>query len=205
MLDRPVRRLLHPTLARIAVALVERGIRPNHLTGAALLLAMVAAGLASRHFVVASVVLWLASRLLDGLDGEAARVADLAEHDRDIGGFYDIIGDFAAYAAIPLGVAVAQPDARLAVAFLLATYYLSGATFLAFSSLAERRGIVTDDRSFQFIGRIAEGTETIIVHTALLAWPGAAQPIAGTFAGVVALSVIERVLTSRRLLRNAPG
>lgn len=203
MLDRPVRRVLQPWLAALVRPLVDRGVRPNHLTVVGLVLAIIAAVLAARQQTVASAAFWLVSRLVDGLDGEAARAAPSSDHDRDLGGFYDIIADFAAYAAVPIGIAVAQADARLAITFLLGTYYLSGSTFLAFSSIAERRSITTDARSFQFIGRLAEGTETIVVTTAMLLWPASAEPIAWVFAGVVGVGVVERVLVARRLVRQA--
>lgn len=211
MLDRPVRRLAQPVLAAVVRPLARSGVRPNHLTAAALFVALVAALLAGTGRWVPAAAAWLASRVLDGMDGELARelrdgeVTPTRPHDPDLGGFLDIMGDFAAYAAVPIGLAVGQPDARLAVAVLLATYYLNGSAFLAFSSIAERRGIRTDERSFQFLGGLAEGTETIAVHTAMLLWPTSAATIAWVFAAVVGLTVVERVVVTARTIRDAPG
>ncbi len=211
MLDRPARRVLRPVLAAVAAPLHRVGVTPNQLTAAALLVALVAAGLAATGETWAAAGAWLASRVLDGLDGALAREAvagggaDGPGHDPDLGGYLDVLGDFTAYAAVPLGVAYAVPEARLAIAVLLGTYYLNGSAFLAFSSIAERRGIQTDDRSFQFLGGLAEGFETIAVHTALLLFPGAAATIAWTFAAVVAVTVVERVVLTARRIRTAPG
>ncbi len=196
---------MRPVLAAMVRPLVAAGLRPDRVTALALLIALAAAGLAAVGQTWTAALLWLVSRVLDGLDGELARgLGPDDPHDADIGGFLDIIGDFVAYAAIPVGIAVAQPDARLALVFLLATYYLNGSAFLAFSSIAERRGISTDSRSFQFIGHLAEGFETIMVHTALLLWPQHAAPVAGVFAVVVGLSAVERVVLAVRTIRNAP-
>jgi len=52
--------------------------------------------------------LWLANRLLDGLDGPTAR----AGTPTDAGGFLDIVADFSVYAGIILGLAIAIPAAR---------------------------------------------------------------------------------------------
>lgn len=65
-----------------------------------------------------------------------------------------------------LGVAVAVPEARLACVMLLFTYYVNGATLLAYSSLAERRRLAArDERGVRFLGGLTEGTETIVVHS----------------------------------------
>lgn len=209
MLDKSVRRVMRPALAAAVRPLAAAGVRPNHLTAAALLVALAAAGLAAAGQTWTAAALWIVSRIVDGLDGELARVAvpqgRSSTHDPDLGGYFDIIGDFAAYAAIPVGVAIAQPDARLAMVFLLATYYLNGSAFLAFSSIAERRGIRTDDRSFQFLGGLAEGTETIVVHALLLLLPQHAAVIGAVFAVVVGATAIERVVITRHRLTTAPG
>src|SRR5216683_2853163 len=91
--------------------------------------------------------LWLANRLLDGLDGPTARAGTAS----DVGGFLDIVADFSIYAGIILGLAVAVPGARLACVALLTAYYISGTAFLALSSLAEgRRQRLGDNRSLRF-------------------------------------------------------
>ena len=94
----------------------------------------------------------------------------------EAGGFLDITADFVVYGASVFGVAVGASSAYDApwwpFALVLLTYYVNGAAFLAFSSIAERTGKQIDDgRSLSFLGRIAEGTETIVVHSVWLIVP----------------------------------
>lgn len=143
--------------------------------------------------------LWLANRAIDGLDGPLARL----EGATDRGGFLDILADFAIYGGFVAAVAVALPDARVACAVLLATYYVNGAAFLALSSLLERRGTdVGDERSLRFVGGLAEGTETIVVHSLFCIFPGAAAVIAWAFAAAVALTAVYRTAVGVRVLRT---
>lgn len=177
MFDVRARRLVGPALDVGGRWLHDRGARAGHITAVGVVVgagACVAAGLASWGLALA---LWLANRALDGLDGAVARREG---GPSAWGGFVDIVADFAVYGGFVVGVAVALPEARLACVVLLATYYLNGATLLAFDAAAERRGVAhaADDRSLRFLGGLAEGTETIVVHSLFCLFPAAAGPIA---------------------------
>ncbi len=142
-------------------------------------------------------MLWLASRLLDGLDGAVARLTQATER----GGYLDLVGDFAVYAGFVVAVAISVPAARLACVVLLFAYYVSGTAFLAFSSVAERRRLrVGDERSLRFVGGLAEGFETIVVYVAICLAPGHAGSIAWGFAGVVAITALQRIVAAVRML-----
>ena len=113
-------------------------------------------------------VLILASRLCDGLDGAVAR----ADDKTDRGGFLDIVLDFAFYGVIPLAFVLAraggQCGRRRACS---ASFYVNGASFLAYAVMAERRGLSTEargEKSLYFTSRLAEATETIVVFCAVL-------------------------------------
>jgi hypothetical protein len=100
-----------------------------------------------------------------------------------------------------VGVAIALPDARLACAVLLLTYYVNGTALLALASLAERRRLERpDERSIRFVGGLAEGTETIVAHSLFCLLPAAAAVIAWTFAAAVAATVAWRVWLAVRVL-----
>jgi phosphatidylglycerophosphate synthase len=105
----------------------------------------------------------LASRLADGLDGAVAR----ATQKTDRGGYLDIVCDYAFYAAVPLGFAIADPAANaVAACAMLFSFYINGGSFLGYAILAEKHGLSTDRRgskSLYFTGGLAEGTETIAV------------------------------------------
>lgn len=85
---------------------------------------------------------------------------------------------------------------------MLLTYYVNGTAFLAFSSIAERTGRRVDDgRSLSFLGGLAEGAETVAVHTPWLPLPHLAGDIAVVWAAVVAVSAGHRIVVGHRSLR----
>lgn len=207
MLDHRMRPLLQPVWEPLAGQLARRGVPAAALTVLGLVLGFGAAGAAAVRWWALALVLWLVSRVADGLDGPVARAGRGAS---DRGGFLDVVADFTVYGAFVVGCAIGQPDARLAVLVLLLTYYVNGTALLAFSSVVERRRHTTgleDDRSFVFARGLAEGTETIVVHALLVAFPAAMTAIAWTFAGVVAVTIVQRVRLAVRVLtrEEQPG
>jgi phosphatidylglycerophosphate synthase len=126
--------------------------------------------------------------------------------DAGAGGFLDITCDFVVYGATVVGVGLGAAAAHGAPLWpfllVLLAYYVNGTAFLAFSSIAERAGRRRDDgRSLSFLGGLAEGAETIAVHTLWLLLPFWAGPIALGWAAVVAVSAAHRVVTGYRALR----
>jgi phosphatidylglycerophosphate synthase len=199
MLDTRVRLMLSPILGRAGTRLAAAGVPAEALTGAGWAAGAGACAATALQAWPAALGLWLANRLLDGLDGPTARAAGKAT---EAGGFLDIVADFSVYAGIVLGLAVAVPGARLACVALLTAYYVSGTAFLALSSLAERRGApLGDERSLRFAGGLAEGTETVIVYALLFLLPARATVIAWAFAAAVAVTAGQRVVVGVRLLR----
>lgn len=202
MLDAHARRLVAPAVDATARRLGQGGVSPTALTAVGFAVGVAACVAAALALWPLALVLWLANRALDGLDGPLARLRGAS----DRGGFLDIAADFTVYGGFVLGVAIAEPDARLACVALLVAYYVSGTAFLAWSSLAERRALVTgDERSLRFVGGLAEGTETIVVYVLFCLLPGSAETIAWAFAGVVAITALQRVIFAVRSLAEAPG
>jgi phosphatidylglycerophosphate synthase len=140
---------------------VDPGGRPGALTAAGWLAGVGACAAAALRLWPLALALWLSNRLLDGLDGPVARLGSPTER----GGFLDIVADFSVYGGFVVGVAIGVPASRLACVVLLAAYYVSGTALLALSSLTERRALPGgDERSLQFAGGLAEGTETVAVY-----------------------------------------
>jgi phosphatidylglycerophosphate synthase len=203
MLDARMRAMLGPSLETVGRRLAAAGVPPTALTTAGWAAgAGACAATALRAWPVA-LGLWLANRLLDGLDGPVARAGAAT----DAGGFLDVVADFSVYAGVVLGLAIALPETRLACVALLTAYYISGTAFLALSSLAERRRQrLGDDRSLRFVGGLAEGTETIAVYILLFLLPQHATVIVWAFTAAVAITAAQRVVTGVRLLRaRVPG
>ena len=109
----------------------------------------------------------LGNRVLDGLNGELARLSDSSDAE----GFLDITLDFIFYALFPIGFALANPAVNaLPAAILTACFMGTGASFLAFSSVAARHKIEHPDFGYKglyYLNGLAEGTETIICFTSM--------------------------------------
>lgn len=209
MLDRPVRALLERPVGALAAALDRPGISPDGLTLVGLALGLGSAVAAATQLWALALVLWLVSRVVDGLDGALARrrrADGRVSGDSQAGGFLDITADFVVYGATVLGVALGATAAFDApwqpFAAVLLAYYVNGAAFLAFSSIAERTGRQLDDgRSLSFLGRLAEGTETIVVHSLWLILPFWSWQLATAWAVFVGISAVQRMVAGYRALR----
>jgi phosphatidylglycerophosphate synthase len=122
------------------------------------------------------------NRICDGLDGALARL----QGPTDRGAFLDIAMDFLFYAAFPLGFAFADPTRNALPAALLITAFVgTGSSFLAFASIAAKRGMTTADypsKGIYYLGGITEGFETIAVFTLMCLFPAAFPPLAVIFA-----------------------
>ncbi|MEU9069846.1 CDP-alcohol phosphatidyltransferase family protein [Streptomyces sp. NPDC048109] len=169
-----------------------------------MLTGLASAGSAAAGWWPAAAVLWLLSRLADGLDGPLARRRGTA-NSSGAGGYLDISADFLVYGAFVV-VAVGVGGPALPFLLVLLAYYVNGTVFLAFSSIAERTGRrgggrLSKGRSLNFQGGLAEGGETIAVHTLWCLLPGFAHTIAWVWAAVVAVTAAHRVVSGYRRLR----
>jgi phosphatidylglycerophosphate synthase len=178
----------------------SRGTRSReggHAADAVTMLALVA-GLAAALMIVlraetAALALFAVNRLLDGLDGAIAR----ASRRTDRGGFLEIVFDFAVYGAIPLAFALREPGIfAVPAAVLLMSFHVNGASFLAFATVAAKRGIVSSVsgvKSIYFTAGFMEGTETILFFVAMILAPAWFPVLAYAFAGLTFMSALARV------------
>jgi phosphatidylglycerophosphate synthase len=202
MLDGIMRKQLDPMLNAWGVKLYGRGFRANHITLAGLALGLTAAGMiaAGINFGLALIPLLL-GRIADGLDGAVAR----AGQKTDFGGYLDIVCDFIFYGAIPLAFAIRDPANAVAAAFLLTSFYVNGASFLAFAIFAEKLGLAQDsaskvrgEKSLYFTAGLAEGSETIAFFVAICLWPGLFVPLAYGFSVLCLATAAARIALARR-------
>ena len=199
MLDEELRRGAKPLYRSPAAALANRGVTGDALTLAGLAagtLLLVATALGLNGLALG---LLLLNRLLDGLDGEVAR---LRGESSPFGSFADIVADFFVYGGLIVALAVAHPEARLALVVLLFAYYLNGTVFLALSGILERQGAERlTERGLHFRRSLTEGFETIVAGVLFLLLPGHVAAVAWVFAAMVFFSAGQRLLDARRMLR----
>lgn len=202
MLDKHIVPIIKPPLRKIAVILQRYGVDADQVSVAGFIIGMFAAVAVVAGYYKIALVLLLLNRLADGIDGELARL----QKPTDAGGFLDITLDFIFYAVFPLSFAFADSIANaLPAALLIASFVGTGASFLAFSSLAEKQDIQHPDfgyKGFYYLNGLAEGTETVIFFVAICLLPGYFPVIAYVFALICILTAINRVVFGYKTLRR---
>lgn len=200
MFDARLRRLIDPPLNRVGRWLTARGASPDAVTLAGLALGLLAAALIAFGAPLAALAPLLLGRLADGLDGAVARARG---GGTPFGGFLDIVSDFVFYGAVPLGFVLADPAGNGAAgAFLLASFYANGASFLAFAILAEKRGMETKAqgaKTLYYSAGLLEGGETILLFVVFCLLPGWFAPLAWGFGALCFLSCALRVALARKV------
>ena len=194
MLDGWARQRIDPALNKTARALVRIGATPNAITIASCLIGLAAAAAIAAGDLYVGLFLLLVSRLGDGLDGAVAKITG----STDFGGFLDIVLDFVFYGAIPLGFVLLDPAANaIAGAVLIFSFYVNGASFLAYAVMAEKRGETTDARgakSLFFTTGLAEATETILFFVAFCLLPAWFPVLAYVFAALTFYTALSRIV-----------
>jgi phosphatidylglycerophosphate synthase len=200
MLDRAANAALMPLLQLCARSLVRAGVGADAVTFVGFAIGVAAAvSIALQHYPL-GLALLLASRLADGLDGPVARLTQ----PTDRGAFLDISLDFLFYASIPLAFAIANPAAHaLPAAVLLAAFVGTGSSFLAFSVLAQKRGLQSaqyPNKGIYYLGGLTEATETLICFALMCVWPAKFAWWAYGFAALCGLTIATRIVGGAKVL-----
>ena len=163
MLDKQMRhvkeRVMHPMAEWVGT-----NISPTEVTLVGGVVGVIAAVCAWQCWYFAGLMLWIANRILDGLDGTLARMFD---KQSDFGGYLDIIVDNVMYAIIPMGLALSTGETivYIALLFLLLTFYVNSASWMILSSILEKRnhGAIASGEmtTVTMVDGLIEGTETI--------------------------------------------
>jgi len=201
MLDGAAKRAIQPGLDRVGRSLAKRGASADLVTIVGLAVGACAAIAVVMQLFWTALVLILVSRALDGLDGAVAR----ATAPSDFGGFLDIVLDFAFYGLVPLAFILLDPAANgMAGGLLLLSFYVNGASFLAFATIAQKRRLSSEARgpkSFYFTTGLAEATETLAVFVAFCLFPAQFPLIATIFALVCFYTALSRIVMAYGLFR----
>lgn len=201
MFDKYVIPMFKPPLSRVASTLAMRGWAADRVTVIGFSLGMCCIlALALGQNTVALVFLLL-NRLADGVDGELARI----KNPTDAGGFLDIALDFIFYALFPLGFAIADPaNNALPAAALIASFVGTGASFLAFASMAAKHSIAHPEFGYKglyYLDGLAEGTETVVFFVLMCLMPDRFAVLAWVFAAVCLVTAVNRVVFAYLTLR----
>ncbi len=191
MLDARLRPLIDPPLNRAGRALARVGVSANALTFTGLAIGLGGAVAIAVGDLWLGLALIVINRLADGLDGAVAR----ARAPTPLGGYFDIVADFAFYVSVPVGFGVMDQSNALPALVLVASFVLTGVSFLAFAVVAAERGDETQahgKKSFFYSTGLAEGTETIAIFIAMCIFPTWFGIIAYVYAGLCVATVFQR-------------
>lgn len=198
MLDGHLRQIVVPILDRLGKKIAALGITANHITIASFAVGMLAVIAIAYQAFWFGLALLIVSRLGDGLDGAVAR----ATQKTDFGGFLDIVLDFGFYGAIPFGFILADPASNsVAGAVLLLSFYVNGASFLAFAIMVEKNKLeetAYGSKSLFFSTGLAEATETYAVFIAACLFPAWFPVLACSFALVCFYTALSRIILAKR-------
>lgn len=201
MFDAKLRPVIDPPLLAAGRWLARFGIGANTVTLIGLLVGLGGAVAIATQSWALGLVLILINRLFDGLDGAIAR----AGGPTDIGGYLDIVADFAFYVAVPVGFGIADPANTLPALVLVASFVLTATSFLAFAVIAAKRGHESDAhgrKSFFYSTGLAEGAETIAVFTFMCLWPAAFVALAYGYAALCILTLFQRTALAFRTFKR---
>ena len=201
MLDAKLRPLIDPPLNRAGAWLARVGVTANMLTFSGLALGLGGAAAIAFAHIGWGLALIVANRLLDGLDGAVAR----ARGPSDLGGYFDIVADFAFYVSVPLGFGLLAPANQLPALVLVASFVLTGVSFLAFAVIAAKRGAETTAhgrKSFFYSTGLAEGAETIAVFIAMCLLPAWFGALAYAYAALCVATVFQRSAMAAAVFRD---
>ena len=206
MLDGHLRQFVVPVLDRVGKSIAKQGITANQVTLIAFAVGILAAVAIAYQSFWLGLILIFVSRIGDGLDGAVAR----ATQKTDFGGFLDIVLDFGFYGAIPFGFILADVGSNgIAGGALLLSFYVNGASFLAFAIMVEKNQL--DDtaygsKSLFFSTGLAEATETYAVFVAACLSPAWFPVLAYGFAVLCFYTALSRIILARRSFgRNEMG
>jgi phosphatidylglycerophosphate synthase len=201
MFDTRARQIIDPPLNSLGQQIASFGVSANLVTLVGLGFGVVAAVTIAFGATYLALIPLLLSRLADGLDGAVAR----ATGKTDFGGYLDIVCDFLFYGLVPMAFVWMEPQNAASGAFLLASFYFNGASFLGYAILAEKHGLETKAqgiKSLYYSNGLLEGTETIVFFVLLCLFPSAFPVLAWIFGGLCFVTATLRIWGASRLFSN---
>ena len=194
MLDTYSRRYINPALEKTAELLVGCGLTPNQVTAGAMVCGVATAPLIAAGQPWGAVALLWLSGLLDAVDGQMARQL---KRPTAWGTFLDITFDRVVEGAVLIGLGIRSPAGALPLLVLAVSFILSLTVFLTTGILVKDQ---PTQKSFYYQAGIMERTEGFLAFTALILFPAYGAAIAYVAAGLVGVTICQRVFEARRFL-----
>ena len=194
MFDKALLEITKPAVERMADYAICHKVSADQMTLIALGLGTFSALLIALGLTHLALLPLLLGRVADGVDGAIARSTN---EQSDRGAFLDIALDFVFYASVPLGFALYDSvNFALPAAVLLACFVTTGTSFLAYASIAAKRGETSADypsKGIYYLGGITEGGETILFFVLCCLWPDWFATLAYIYAVLCAITTFTRV------------
>ena len=199
MFDRSIQKYNHKNLKYLAKYLKCIGITANFVTTLALFSSIICFIFICFGYLYCAVFLILFNRLLDGLDGELARLTE----ENKFGSFFDITSDFTFYSLVPLGFALYLPlENAIPTLFLLVSFCLNSSSFLARAIIVEKYNLNEDKREkgFFYSFGIIEGFETTVFFLLFCLLPNYYATLAYLFSFLTLLTHLLRIFSTKKQL-----
>lgn len=193
-------RLLTPLVARLSTS-----IHPNTVSVVALVVGLASAAAVMRGAFGLGLGLWIANRILDGIDGLMARVH---HKQSDFGGYLDLLLDFLVYLAVPLAFVVALPSTLIywGGLALISSYVLNTISWTVLSAILEKRSRQPSARltTVAMPSGLIEGAETILFYVLFFLLPHRVGWLFLVMAALVLLTAAQRVVWAAQNLPSEP-
>lgn len=169
MFDNYFRNLLIP-LYKSLISHLPLFLLPNHLTLISFFLGLFSCLLIVFQSPIPALLLFLLSRIFDGLDGSLARARQL---QTDFGGYFDILCDFIIYAMIPISFCLVRWEIKLIFIGMVleASFFINAAGLFYLSGLMIKKGLNSKFNSLILPKGLIEGFETYIFYCIFYLFP----------------------------------
>ena len=193
MLDTYGSRYVQPVIERGANRLLKWNFTPNEVTVLGGII-----GISTGIFIyndmhwTAVILLWL-SGLFDVLDGTMARKSKTS----GFGTVLDLVLDRFVELSVVIALALRYPEYMPIFLILIASFVIAMTLFLAVGASSSKRS----EKTFYYQPGIIERTECFILFTLMILFPNWVGGIALIFLLLEVMTITQRVIEARRILR----
>ena len=199
---------LRPIKDKVLIPLAKKTaliFSPNQISLISFFFGLISCLMIFLHQLYPALAFWILNRVIDGLDGTAARLNKL---QTDWGGYLDIMLDFVIYALIPISFTIAYSSSIVDYAVLsimLGLFYINTASWMYLSGVIEKRSInskIPEQTSLPMPTGLMEGAETILLFSLLLIFPHLMIYIYLFISLLTIIGIIQRIRWGYIHIRN---